>query len=281
MRNIVLHITTLLFLAYINSYGQVEKYTIGEVAFSTPDYDEYSPAFCKDGLLFCSDRPFNTLITTRNPDHSHMINLFYTEKKDSLQWKEIRIYGRALASSLNDGPASLSESEEMIYYSSNNSDNSSHRKGISSEKMGIYSAKSVNNKWGKITSFEHNDPNYSFFSPSLSSDGRKLFFASDMPGGFGGMDVYYCEMKDTLWSKPVNLGNLINTDANEVFPYMHSSGKLFFSSDGHEGLGGKDIFYVDLNSGNSLPPLALEAPINSSFDDFGFIADPELETGYF
>ena len=110
---------------------------------------------------------------------------------------------------------------------------------------------------------------------------QELYFSSDRPGGYGGSDIYYSQMKNGFWGDPVNIGPVINTKGNESYPFINEAGELFFSSDGHGGLGGKDIFITKRKNGNWYLPVRLDAPINSSFDDFGIVTDPLMDEGYF
>lgn len=132
--------------------------------------------------------------------------------------------------------------------------------------------------WTNAGEFPYNNADYSVGHPALSENGNTMYFVSDMAGGFGGTDIYvtYQTAKNT-WSKPLNLGNKINTEGNEVFPFFDEQNKqLYFSSNGHFGLGGLDVFCaIDDEVRN------LSMPINSKFDDFAFIIDSEKNTGYF
>ncbi len=122
----------------------------------------------------------------------------------------------------------------------------------------------------------------SFAHPSLSSDGKVLYFSTDMKGGYGGKDIWYIKkVKRDEWSEPINLGDEINTSGNELFPFIHDDGSLYFSSDGHVGMGGLDIFKATFDTENNLRSVDnMNSPINSSNDDFGIIFEDEEEKGY-
>ncbi len=132
-----------------------------------------------------------------------------------------------------------------------------------------------NNKWSDIKIFPYNDYlSYSMMHPALSPDGKRLYFTSDRKGSIGAFDIFYCErIKNDIWSTPINAGSTINTEGYELFPYIDADNTIYFSSDGHIGLGGLDIFYTSLNT--NIPDKAHPAlshigdPINSSGDDFG------------
>ncbi len=129
--------------------------------------------------------------------------------------------------------------------------------------------------------FKYNNPQYNVGQPSISKDGKYIFFASDMPGGNGGSDLYYCELINGEWATPVNLGPKVNSAGTENYPYIHPSGRLYFTSDRPGGIGKLDIYYTTLNNGTWDEPVLLPEPINSASDDFAFVAEPDLQKGYF
>jgi len=134
-----------------------------------------------------------------------------------------------------------------------------------------------------IKAFPYNSDEYSTGHPALTPDGNILVFASDRPGGFGGTDLYYCvKAGHGEWTSPVNLGKLINTEGNEMFPSFDHDGNLFFSSTGLAGLGGLDLFQVPLKEMKpTTSPVNMGSPINSSKDDFALIITPDGKKGYF
>jgi outer membrane protein OmpA-like peptidoglycan-associated protein len=127
-----------------------------------------------------------------------------------------------------------------------------------------------------------NSDEYSVAHPTISADGNTMYFSSDMPGGFGGMDLYYSVFDGGQWAPPKNMGPRINTEGNEVFPVIHpKTGRLYFSSDGHAGLGMLDVFFVDNNEGVWGAVINIGFPINSNSDDHGLILNDEENFGYF
>lgn len=123
---------------------------------------------------------------------------------------------------------------------------------------------------------------FSVQHPALSPDGNILYFASDKPGGYGGMDLYYSEkLPNGSWSQAINCGNQINTPYDDVFPIVRQDGKFYFASKGHIGMGGLDIFSATGQKNNFKDIENLRAPINSSKDDFGILFNDDLKTGYF
>ena len=115
--------------------------------------------------------------------------------------------------------------------------------------LGLYFAVLEANKWKLTSSYQHNSDAYSINDVSISEDGTILYFSSDMKGGLGGNDIYTSQLKDGRWSKPQNLGEAVNTSQNEIFPYLHEDGSLYFSSDGLPGLGQLDLFKAEVKCG--------------------------------
>ena len=110
-------------------------------------------------------------------------------------------------------------------------------------QIGIYTAELVNGEWSNVQPTSLNNPNYIVYHPSLSADGKHLYFASDMPDGVGGTDIYVADVSESgALSNVRNMGPIVNTEGNESFPFIHDSGNLYFSSDGHVGLGLLDVF---------------------------------------
>jgi outer membrane protein OmpA-like peptidoglycan-associated protein len=152
-------------------------------------------------------------------------------------------------------------------------------------KLNLYRAEYDTNKkrFVNLQGFDFNSDEYNTAHPAISPDGTKLYFASDMPGGQGGMDIWVTTKTGTGWSKPENLGSKVNSAGDEVFPYVLDKKTLYFSSNGLDGIGGLDIFSVKLND-NGMPvdaPKNLGIPINSPADDFGIVFYGDGKRGYF
>jgi outer membrane protein OmpA-like peptidoglycan-associated protein len=147
--------------------------------------------------------------------------------------------------------------------------------------MKIYEGRRGKLDWENIIELPFNSDDYTCVHPALSADSKRLFFSSDMPGGYGGMDIYMVERKGDTWTKPINLGPSVNTSGNEIFPYLHESNYLFFSSSGHGGEGGLDLFMIDANSLSSGRLKSLGKPFNSVKDDLGLIINEAGTRGYF
>ncbi|MFY7912595.1 MAG: OmpA family protein [Emticicia sp.] len=205
-----------------------------------------------------------------------------TEDKEK-PLSKIEQFSKTLNSKYHEGPVTFFKDYKKLIFTRNNySKGRSRTSSDGVNKLKLYMATESGKYWGGVKELPFNNDNFSCGHPALSPDDSKLYFVSDMPGGFGGTDIYVVEYRDGNWSSPVNLGREINTEGNEMFPFMDENGNMYFSSDGHEGLGGLDVFYVEMKEGIPLSDVKnLGAPINSEKDDFGFITNGNRSSGYF
>jgi outer membrane protein OmpA-like peptidoglycan-associated protein len=267
------------------AFGQIETYSIGKTKFSSDKYDEYAPIYYKNGIVFCSNRNIG-FTNYSSTNEKGLLKIFYTDTAGNVSWQNSKLFSKNLTSITNDGPVTFNSTGDTIYYS-RNVQIEGNQSSISTarNKLGIFSAVFNGKKWINIHEFKYNNKfynaGYNVTTPCLSSDGKKLFFASDMPGGYGGSDLYYCQWKNNDWDKPINMGSVINTSGNEVCPFINSNGELLFSSDGHPGLGGKDIYFTQMTDSVWIVPVPLDPPINSIYDDFGIVTDSTLSNGFF
>lgn len=189
------------------------------------------------------------------------------------------LYGN-VNSKYHEGPAAAFPDGSLIFTRNNYLKGKARTSENGINKLKLYIA--AGNNLSAISEFPYNSNEYSVGHPALTPDGDILIFSSDMPGGYGGTDLYYSVRSGTQWTRPINMGKQINTEGNEQFPSVSSDGSLFFSSTGHPGLGGLDVFEVPLaNMRPTRAPVNLGAPINSSKDDFGFIRAGDGKSGYF
>jgi outer membrane protein OmpA-like peptidoglycan-associated protein len=280
---ILRYLTSIIIALFIPALvsAQQETYTIKLAPFSSQKYDEFSPVFYKNGIVFCTNRN-NNLTNYSTSQDKGLFKINYIDTSGKANWQSARLLSKDLTSKLNDGPATFNSNGDTIYFS-RNLEVSSSIKDISSKrnKLGLFSASLVNGKWTKIRELRINNEWYNVTTPCLSPDGKKLFFASDKPGGYGKFDLYFSTWKGDYWDDPVNLGPNINTKGNEAYPFINAAGELFFSSDGHPGLGGKDIYFSHFTDTAWMSPIPLDPPVNSPNDDFGIITDSLMNSGYF
>jgi outer membrane protein OmpA-like peptidoglycan-associated protein len=270
--------TFALFLAVMTVGGallaQQQPFTITRSAFSTDTYDEFAPVFYKGGLVFCTDRGQAVSSTGLA-----VIKLFHADTlADNTK---SRPFSKDLKSKLNDGPASFNRTFDTIYYS-RNLVVEGNLKLLSTfrNKLGLFYAVEEEKGWEKVREIRFNTEWFNITMPSLSHDSKRIYFASDKPDGIGGLDIYYSNWKNGYWEDPVNLGPVVNTEGNETYPFINETGELFFASDGHGGLGGKDI-YVTRQKGNEwFEPFRLAPPLNTVYDDFGIVTNATMNEGY-
>jgi len=183
----------------------------------------------------------------------------------------------------HDGPISISSDGNTIYFARDGLSEGKFEKVQSSKikigQQGLYKATKIDGKWTNIVPLPLNSTNYSLSSPSISRDGKTLYFASNMPGGYGESDIWKVSVEADNFGKPQNLGNTINTSDKENFPFITDDNILYFSSKGKQGLGGFDVFKVDFNTNEPIQNLG--KPVNSEFDDFSFSFNNTLNLGYF
>ena len=196
---------------------------------------------------------------------------------------ESEIFSKTLNTKFHEGPATFSKDFSRIIFTRNNYNAGEKRASEDNiTKLKLYSAENVNGVWGEVTELPFNNDEFSTAHPSLSKDGKLLYFASDRAGGFGGMDIWVVEYKNNNWGTPKNLGKNVNSKGVEAFPFVDDKGNLYYSSDSWGGEGGLDLFFVEMKNGiDANKPIALGEPFNSPNDDFGIITDGNRKTGYF
>jgi outer membrane protein OmpA-like peptidoglycan-associated protein/tetratricopeptide (TPR) repeat protein len=262
--------------------GGNPDYELLPVSFNTPG-TEFAAFPYRNGVVFATARKPKKNSKTHGWTGEPYLKLYFAEGfKDSYGRPEL--FSSDLVGEFNDGPASFNGTGNTIYFSRNNkSVKKKDRTDDGGVALRIYKASFAGDGWGQIEELSFMKEGVNYTHPCVSADGQTLYFASDLEGGLGAMDIWrvsYDEEKQD-WSEPENLGDLINTPGEEMFPFIHDDGSLFFASDGHRGLGGLDIFESKVRGGNFLAPQNLLAPINSTRDDFGLIFDPDREQGYF
>jgi outer membrane protein OmpA-like peptidoglycan-associated protein len=183
----------------------------------------------------------------------------------------------------HDGPASISADGATIYYCSESFNEKEFVKDkAKNAKFGkryIYKATKKDGSWTQGKPLPLNNKEYSLRSPSISKDGKTLYFSSDMPGGLGGEDIWKVSVNGDEYGTPVNLGPKINSEASEGFPFITDDNVLFFSSNGKQGFGGFDVFKIDLNKGTDA--INVGAPVNTAKDDFAFTYNVAKKVGFF
>lgn len=183
----------------------------------------------------------------------------------------------------HDGPAVVTADGKTMYFASESFKNGKFEKDKPGQQTGfiyLFTATKQGNSWTNIQPVPFNGEKWSTGNPSISKDGKTLYFASNREGSMGGTDIWKVEVKgNNTYSEPVNLGPTVNTEGRENFPYITDDNKLFFASDGRKGFGALDIFMVDMSRGGEAINLGL--PINSPQDDFSFTFNNKQNIGFF
>jgi outer membrane protein OmpA-like peptidoglycan-associated protein/tetratricopeptide (TPR) repeat protein len=252
------------------------QYTIEPTAFNAEGVD-FCPAYWGADLVFTSDRDQEG--TERSEWTGRNYTSLYRVATDGSEVERLKgdINGR-----YNDGAAVFSADGQTMFFTRNNYVEG-ERKASKQDvvKLIIASASLQNGQWKLGPAFQHSSNEWNTAHPALSADGNTLVFASDRPGGLGGMDLWESTRTGTGWSAPVNLGEAVNTPDNELFPFIAPDGALLFASNGWPGLGGLDVFLCKKTDDTYGTPDNVGAPINSSKDDFGCISLDGLQTGFF
>ena len=241
---------------------------------------EFSPQYYQNGLVYVTSVATSSKKDAKTGDNYY--ELFYGEFGEDGLPASFEPFSVKVSSSVHEGPVSFSRDFKTLYYTTNSTVKSqdADNNGKKDHTLKIFEATKSTHDWTNVKELPFNSESYYCFHPSLSPDGRRLYFASNMPGGYGGSDIYVSEKTGDTWSKPRNLGAYINTSENDAFPFVHESGSLFFSSKGHGAVGGYDIFITNLN--NSSPDVFnLGPPFNTVGDDLGLILNSTGDQGFF
>jgi len=260
-----------------------EKNFLKKVDFNS-NYNDFGAVKLNDQIVFTSSSDQGVAVKRLYAwDGQPLLDLYQTPMEGASAATTKKLEGD-VNTIHHDGPATFNAEGTKMYFSRNNYHDN---KKIISDKgvmlMGIYSAELENGKWANVKPTNLNNANYIVYHPSLSQDGKKLYFSSDMPGGFGGTDIYVSEVnQDGSLGAPKNLGNIVNTEGNESFPFIHQAEEtLFFSSDDHVGAGLLDIFAaVKDQNDNIVNVINLGEPINSEKDDFAYYLSQDGLEGY-
>ena len=241
---------------------------------------EFSPTFYQNGIVYVTSRRKAGAVDKKIGET--FFELFYSDLDRRGYPMKPQEFSVNINSTMHEGPVTFNRKGDVVYFTRNNEQNGVQKadsKGVT--RLKIYEAHKGEFDWENVQELPFNNDEYSTCHPSLSPDGRRLYFTSDMPGGYGGFDLYFVEKRGESWSMPINMGPDINTPLNEVFPFIHESGVLFFSSNGHSSRGGLDIFMVNISTQSWGRVVNLGIPFNSPHDDLGFILDADGEFGFF
>ena len=271
-------------LNYLDSIAELRpKYIVETTKINTEQSDFSSAFFGKDKLVFSS-----TYQASGQRDYEWtgepFLDLYIADIGEEGQLENTQQIEGDINTAFHESSAVFTKDLKTVYFTRNNFKNGkkrSDRKNTVRLKLMTANVDDDGN-WSDVEELPFNNDNYSVAHPALSLDGKKLFFASDMPGTTGESDLWYVDIyKDSSYGDPINLGQKVNTEGRESFPYIADDGTLYFTSDALLGFGGFDIFKAELSdSGIARDPENMGLPINSAGDDFGFLIQTETNTGY-
>ena len=241
---------------------------------------DFGTCYYKNKIVFASSR-----VTTRSYVKKYLWTRkpfwdMYVSEVDEDQLKTPEVFDISLNGKMHDGPASFSNDGTVIAFTRNNYNDKGKDRVV---ELQIYFSSYKDGKWLKPEPFVLNSNTYSIGQPSLTSDGNTMYFTSDMPGGYGKTDIYR-STKDEKgeWGKAENLGDKINTEGEEMFPFIEEhKEKLYFASNGRFGLGGLDIFSCTVDSSGFGIVYNAGFPLNTQYNDYAVIADNKMSHGYF
>ena len=259
---------------YMKQINNVSEEMVMENLDCNSAFSDFGTAFYKEGIVFASAQGGGRIYNWTNQPY---LDLFYQDDYSG----SLDEFSSKINTKLHESTPVFTKDGETMYFTRNNY----YKRKIGKDEnditlLKIYSAKLVNDKWTDITPLPFNSDEYNVSHPTISHDGRKLYFASNMPGTMGDSDIFVVDINlDDTYGTPQNLGPTINTAGKESFPFVSDQDVLYYSSNGLPGLGGLDVFKYDLTDTSSVPQ-NMGKPINSTSDDFGFAVDNVKNLGY-
>lgn len=237
------------------------------------------------GIAYYGDKVvFSSYRNRKNPiyewNNQPYLDLYQAEVSKDKKLINIQPFSEAINTKTHESNATFTSDGKTMYFSRTNE----KRVQIGEELIAtvkLFKAELVDGEWANITELPFSSDLYSTQHPALNPDNSRLYFSSDMPGSLGSFDIFYVDILEFGYGEPVHLDKTINTVHREQFPFVGEEETLYFASDGHEGMGGLDIFVSKIFDGVYSKPLNLGETINSEMDDFGYLLNEKDDTGYF
>lgn len=256
-----------------------QETTVVETVRLYPAGMDNCPVLLDSTVVISSMRERPSLAPVRAYDTNEPFSDLYAFDWNGQQASSPRLFSEALCGPLNDGPATFGPGGTTICFTRNQSDVKG-RTRKDADHLGLFFSTLKDGEWTTPVPFDYNSGTYNVMHPSLSPDGRTLIFASDMPGGYGGADLFKCELEDGAWSTPLNMGPEVNSPSHELFPGLSANWKLRFASDREGGLGKLDLYVCAPDGPGWNRPEALPAPMNSTGNDYGYTSFPTDRSGF-
>ena len=248
-------------------------------------YSDYGTAMYSNEIVFASARDTGSLGQRKHKwTNQYFTNLYIAALGENMTPGKPEKFDKKINSKFHESTPAFTKDGKTMYFTRNNYFDG--KKGKDANKitlLKIYKATLENDSWSNITELPFNSDNYSVAHPTLSPDGKMLYFASDMPGTIGLSDLFKVQINDNgTYGIPENLGKTINTEGRETFPFVNDENEIYFASDGHPGLGGLDVFVSTISSNGTFAEVQnLGADINSPKDDFAYLIDTKSRRGFF
>lgn len=275
-----------MFFATSSLFAQLDPIKVqvkNEQAVNT-DGLEFSPTFFEDGVVLISTNNAGLKKETDKTLKLSAMSILRSRRSTEGALQAAEPFSKELTSEFHEGPVCFDRTGETVYFSRNVIINGKVKVDKDGrQRQRLYMSKKSGDTWSEPQPLPFNTNEFDDCHPAISIDGDKMFFASNRPGGQGGMDIYVSYRTGESWGDPVNLGATVNTKGNEVFPFVHADNTLYFASSSHDGnKGGFDVYMTTPKEGNDWnKPQNLGAPFNSSGDDFGLIVDLDKINGYY
>ena len=248
-------------------------------------YSDYGSAVYLNKIVFATARDTGGLGQRKHAwTGQPFTNLYFADLGENMAPGAPHKFDKNVNSKFHESTPVFTNDGKTMYFTRNNYLNGKKGKdGNDITLIKIYKASLENEKWKNITELPFDSDNYSTAHPALSPDEKTLYFASDMPGTLGQSDLYKVKINDDgSFGTPENLGNTINTEGKETFPFVNDENEIYFASDGHPGLGGLDVFMSKINKDGTFTEVQnVGADVNSSKDDFAYLIDTKSRRGFF
>jgi outer membrane protein OmpA-like peptidoglycan-associated protein/tetratricopeptide (TPR) repeat protein len=260
------------------------RYEIEDVGVNS-QYSDYGTAIYLDKIVFASARDTGSLVHRLHSwTNQPFTNLYVADLGEEMILGRPTKFDKNIKSKFNESTPAFTKDGNTMYFTRNNYlDGKKGKDGNEVTLVKIYKATLENESWTKLTELPFNSDNYSAAHPALSPDEKTLYFASDMPGTIGRSDLFKVQInEDGTFGIPENLGRTINTEGRESFPFVNDENEIYFTSDGHPGLGGFDVFVAKINTDGTFNKVQnVGADVNSSKDDFAYWIDTKSRKGFF
>ncbi len=267
-----------------NILASSQNYEIKNMSINT-EYSDFSPMFLDSSQVVFASAKDSSFLNTRKYkwNNQPFLDLYVARiNEESQDLRNAIKFSKKINTKYHEASVTFSPDNTTMYFTRNNYGKKLKRDKNGVNHLKIYTSNKVDGEWTEAREVSFNSDEYSTGHPALSPDGKKLYFVSDMPGSIGKTDIFVVDvLENGDFSEPKNLGPDINTERREMFPFINDK-KLYFSSDGHVGLGGLDVYEVAIDEEEGfLEVVNVGQPVNSNKDDFSYIVNEENQQGFF